>query len=213
MIFFFFFFSSRRRHTRLVSDWSSDVCSSDLIPAGRGSAAVAVGRDAHDVIGRVGIIPRYAGGDLRHLFSLERWLAALLVCYLQGGENFPLAHATAAHGSGKAGQDVVALSRRYTPPDRASWFLRTLPRQEPHQPLRRIGELRLIRREDPLVGLAVWAGGRRRHNVTSGGLHVETRRHLDAGPHVVFRVLKVEVHATARSACHRRSRVAVFLQL
>src|SRR5438093_1989863 len=27
----FFFFSSRRRHTRLVSDWSSDVCSSDLI--------------------------------------------------------------------------------------------------------------------------------------------------------------------------------------
>src|SRR5258706_561259 len=25
-----FFISSRRRHTRLVSDWSSDVCSSDL---------------------------------------------------------------------------------------------------------------------------------------------------------------------------------------
>src|SRR5437016_9761129 len=30
VFFFFFFFSSRRRHTRLVSDWSSDVCSSDL---------------------------------------------------------------------------------------------------------------------------------------------------------------------------------------
>src|SRR5437016_7245639 len=30
MCVFFFFFSSRRRHTRLVSDWSSDVCSSDL---------------------------------------------------------------------------------------------------------------------------------------------------------------------------------------
>src|SRR5262249_59619097 len=28
----FFFFSSRRRHTRLVSDWSSNVCSSDLTP-------------------------------------------------------------------------------------------------------------------------------------------------------------------------------------
>src|SRR5256885_9967096 len=27
----FFFFSSRRRHTRLQGDWSSDVCSSDLI--------------------------------------------------------------------------------------------------------------------------------------------------------------------------------------
>src|SRR5256885_8924083 len=30
---FFFFFSSRRRHTRLQGDWSSDVCSSDLIVA------------------------------------------------------------------------------------------------------------------------------------------------------------------------------------
>src|SRR5258706_6141273 len=30
-----FFFSSRRRHTRLVSDWSSDVCSSDLPDNGR----------------------------------------------------------------------------------------------------------------------------------------------------------------------------------
>src|SRR3989454_8053884 len=29
--FLFFFFSSRRRHTRLQGDWSSDVCSSDLI--------------------------------------------------------------------------------------------------------------------------------------------------------------------------------------
>src|SRR5262245_62621081 len=33
----FFFFSSRRRHTRCLSDWSSDVCSSDL-----GLAAVAL---------------------------------------------------------------------------------------------------------------------------------------------------------------------------
>src|SRR5206468_4344416 len=29
--FFFFFFSSRRRHTRSDRDWSSDVCSSDLL--------------------------------------------------------------------------------------------------------------------------------------------------------------------------------------
>src|SRR6201993_2904058 len=29
--YFFFFFSSRRRHTRLQGDWSSDVCSSDLV--------------------------------------------------------------------------------------------------------------------------------------------------------------------------------------
>src|SRR2546429_4361010 len=29
----FFFFSSRRRHTRCSRDWSSDVCSSDLLGA------------------------------------------------------------------------------------------------------------------------------------------------------------------------------------
>src|SRR2546430_16403078 len=29
----FFFFSSRRRHTRFDCDWSSDVCSSDLLRA------------------------------------------------------------------------------------------------------------------------------------------------------------------------------------
>src|SRR5207253_6475032 len=32
-LFSFFFFSSRRRHTRWPRDWSSDVCSSDLLAA------------------------------------------------------------------------------------------------------------------------------------------------------------------------------------
>src|SRR4051794_6588623 len=32
----FFFFSSRRRHTRWTGDWSSDVCSSDLVQDERG---------------------------------------------------------------------------------------------------------------------------------------------------------------------------------
>src|SRR2546430_13168201 len=31
----FFFFSSRRRHTRFDCDWSSDVCSSDLMDTAR----------------------------------------------------------------------------------------------------------------------------------------------------------------------------------
>src|SRR5260221_2732666 len=30
-----FFFSSRRRHTRSLCDWSSDVCSSDLVRASK----------------------------------------------------------------------------------------------------------------------------------------------------------------------------------
>src|ERR1035438_2272716 len=56
-----FFFSSRRRHTRCLSDWSSDVCSSDLYgggwpTAGRAFRAVcllpAAGRRrVHDVPG------------------------------------------------------------------------------------------------------------------------------------------------------------------
>src|SRR5262245_65780578 len=38
-----FFFSSRRRHTRCLSDWSSDVCSSDLgqFPDDTGGLAAA----------------------------------------------------------------------------------------------------------------------------------------------------------------------------
>src|SRR5258706_6874725 len=46
-MFCFFFFSSRRRHTRLVSDWSSDVCSSDLNQIGQvtGLAWTEVGGD------------------------------------------------------------------------------------------------------------------------------------------------------------------------
>src|SRR5438034_10156215 len=42
LFFFFFFFSSRRRHTRSLCDWSSDVCSSDLVsdePSGTSAGA------------------------------------------------------------------------------------------------------------------------------------------------------------------------------
>src|SRR2546430_13234932 len=34
IFYLFFFFSSRRRHTRFDCDWSSDVCSSDLLRRG-----------------------------------------------------------------------------------------------------------------------------------------------------------------------------------
>src|SRR5205807_6381054 len=44
--FFFFFFSSRRRHTRLQGDWSSDVCSSDLLICGDLDALTWPGRTA-----------------------------------------------------------------------------------------------------------------------------------------------------------------------
>src|SRR5438132_1937689 len=46
IFFFFFFFSSRRRHTRSLCDWSSDVCSSDLVPCAAAPvhALAALGR-------------------------------------------------------------------------------------------------------------------------------------------------------------------------
>src|SRR5256885_10867341 len=49
----YFFFSSRRRHTRLQGDWSSDVCSSDLVKnatdlADRADAVVALGKMKND---------------------------------------------------------------------------------------------------------------------------------------------------------------------
>src|SRR5438093_13626335 len=48
--FFFFFFSSRRRHTRLVSDWSSDVCSSDLRRVEGAPAAPTADDDGPDLL-------------------------------------------------------------------------------------------------------------------------------------------------------------------
>src|SRR5947199_5449558 len=50
----FFFFSSRRRHTRCLSDWSSDVCSSDLYASqfavtGLGAVKGAADKLAHEI--------------------------------------------------------------------------------------------------------------------------------------------------------------------
>src|SRR5207249_8152501 len=47
----FFFFSSRRRHTRSKRDWSSDVCSSDLVRVFLGGLASQLGgRLIHGVL-------------------------------------------------------------------------------------------------------------------------------------------------------------------
>src|SRR5690606_40798551 len=47
-----FFFSSRRRHTRFSRDWSSDVCSSDLLPtpAGVDLVPVSTARDMREAM-------------------------------------------------------------------------------------------------------------------------------------------------------------------
>src|SRR6266516_942682 len=83
---FIFFFSSRRRHTSSYGDWSSDVCSSDLVgvdvpaaareldPAALGETEVAaladdfaaqlVGVDPHGIVGLVADVQLRLGGRL-----------------------------------------------------------------------------------------------------------------------------------------------------
>src|SRR5688572_32794341 len=57
-----FFFASRRRHTRFDCDWSSDVCSSDLVARGRvWPAAVAALAFAAPVAVAVLSLPAAAG--------------------------------------------------------------------------------------------------------------------------------------------------------
>src|SRR5260370_35304546 len=75
----FFFFSSRRRHTRFKCDWSSDVCSSDLIEIDRAEinknvkVDVALVGDAREVLER--LIPHIQTCDhsawIRHVAELK----------------------------------------------------------------------------------------------------------------------------------------------
>src|SRR6266571_7512431 len=51
LLYGFFFFSSRRRHTRLTCDWSSDVCSSDLVRARSTVTRVLTNREGTRVSG------------------------------------------------------------------------------------------------------------------------------------------------------------------
>src|SRR5258705_9427981 len=77
-----FFFSSRRRHTRCLSDWSSDVCSSDLFNAldfsaqgGTVNVSLKNHRRTVDIVvrDRGPGIPEYAEGKVfEKFYSLAR---------------------------------------------------------------------------------------------------------------------------------------------
>src|SRR5690606_40968142 len=56
---FFFFFSSRRRHTRFSRDWSSDVCSSNLVVLGLTALSEPLHRAGPDSVTVLGAsVPR-----------------------------------------------------------------------------------------------------------------------------------------------------------
>src|SRR2546430_8554450 len=78
-----FFFSSRRRHTRFDCDWSSDVCSSDLVARTRGARAVSCHHSQHFVLLCFNRGPRLAFARWHHRSSLcpppdeqEHWFTA-----------------------------------------------------------------------------------------------------------------------------------------
>src|SRR2546426_1121091 len=76
-VFIFFFFSSRRRHTRLQGDWSSDVCSSDLLSTGLGEVfRYTVEKAASPVAGEgVPTAPWSTSlTDLRDMRTLQDWV-------------------------------------------------------------------------------------------------------------------------------------------
>src|SRR3712207_842846 len=67
---YFFFFSSRRRHTRYWRDWSSDVCSSDLV-----KDLEHAGYQFEAADGSFELLLRKEAGVYEPLFRLESWRA------------------------------------------------------------------------------------------------------------------------------------------
>src|SRR5712692_6241425 len=81
----FFFFSSRRRHTRWNCDWSSDVCSSDLVALGALSSLyhfayrlVGNEADAEDLVQETYVEAFRHAGQLRNLARCRGWLFRIL---------------------------------------------------------------------------------------------------------------------------------------
>src|SRR2546427_4770430 len=91
----FFFFSSRRRHTRFDCDWSSDVCSSDLVTSGRFSTgnngeifysivpdAAGTLSCAHSVTAVTQLVPVTFVHEFQHMISFNQHV--LVHCTLNG---------------------------------------------------------------------------------------------------------------------------------
>src|SRR5215472_12615427 len=108
----FFFFSSRRRHTRCLSDWSSDVCSSDLPAESRSGMFVLRLTDDERVRTRSVVVAtgaRYRRLEVEDLPSFEGssvhyWVSPLEARLCAGQE------VAVVGGGNSAGQAVVYLA-------------------------------------------------------------------------------------------------------
>src|SRR5699024_11643498 len=104
----YFFFSSRRRHTRSKRDWSSDVCSSDLISVPT-IPALARARRCLDQLGASGRVTLIITGGLRTHVDFIKALAL-------GADGVALAKigraACRERGETGGGDGVIGLTRR-----------------------------------------------------------------------------------------------------
>ena len=114
LFFLFFFFSSRRRHTRLVRDWSSDVCSSDLRLQGQ-RELVAVTRLGpalallHEMIEQ---LPAMMLHDVHLVVRvLERVRGEVVAARERVGADRVLVGGVLQFGIGHAAQDFLQLLR------------------------------------------------------------------------------------------------------
>src|SRR5206468_9583291 len=104
-VYRFFFFSSRRRHTRSDRDWSSDVCSSDLVPLhvlqkGIGQSKLGMGQ-SEEGLHLLRHIPE-GGRDAGLQLGCRFRVVALPKFVLAGGEDKGLFGAKAALTGGRA---------------------------------------------------------------------------------------------------------------
>src|SRR5262245_66174117 len=102
-----FFFSSRRRHTRCLSDWSSDVCSSDLVPEIAGRPAP---RPVTDLVERGQIVLENVGAQV-HLELRRAQPAAGGVLGFHGGRE-PLRSEERRVGKGGGSRMLAESDKR-----------------------------------------------------------------------------------------------------
>src|SRR3989454_679506 len=132
-VLFLFFFSSRRRHTRLQGDWSSDVCSSDLLPLQLGISFVRCGGVTARCFGSCSSTPRTRGA----VWNAGWWSRGRSTCASMSGRPARIAKCRFAFAS----SPLAANARRTTSRCPPQANLRTEGRHLPNIDLRHEGPM------------------------------------------------------------------------
>src|SRR5256886_4957133 len=116
-----FFFSSRRRHTRFDCDWSSDVCSSDLLIKAnfpcRIAFRVSAKVDSRTILDQNGAETMLGNGDMLFLPPGKSALLRVQGAFISTDETERLmdwykAHAAQAASGTSIDEQVTALEER-----------------------------------------------------------------------------------------------------